>query len=125
MKNKRKIKIHLRQTDATGVIYYPELFIYHIDFLEDFLPQSSGPLPMRRAEGECLAPIFYKDLLEQEMVVRAIGTTSFTVESIFRKNEKIVAKCSATHVHVDPIQGKSIALSEAILQVLRACQELS
>ena len=99
----REIRIYLHHTDATGVIYYPSLFTFHIEMIEEILLKRDGMLfPMRHATADCYLPIFHGELLLQEIQLLSMGTTSLTFQSRFMRGETLVAECSAVHVQVCP-----------------------
>lgn len=100
----RQIRIYLHATDAMGVIYYPNLFIFHTEMIEDFLLKEDkgkdNVYPMRHAEAECLMPIFYGDELMQKLELEKKGSRSWHFVSSFFKNGELVARCRAVHVQL-------------------------
>ncbi len=121
---KRAFSVHLEDTDAASLVYYPRLFYWAQISYELFLKSKNLPLnnllekapyllPIAACEGSFLAPLRFGDDLEACMTLLRLGTTSFTLEHTFTKKKEeskksaegiqniIMAKASVRHVCTD------------------------
>lgn len=117
-------KIELFETDASGVIFYSQLFhIVHRAFSaflnqnkifiqERFLKQDFM-FPVVHAEGDYLAPICTEDLIDIEVEVLKLGESSFVMGYELFKQKNCVGRAKVVHVAVGPDKTK-IALPKEI-----------
>lgn len=123
---KRAFSVHLEDTDAASLVYYPRLFYWAQISYELFLKSKKLPLydllekapyllPIAACEGSFLAPLRFGDEIEASMTLLRLGTTSFTLEHTFTKRKSseeskksaeqvqhiIMAKASIRHVCTD------------------------
>ncbi len=113
-----KTQVRLRDTDATGVLYFSEQFRMALEAFEEFLKErgfslnqlmgSEYLMPIVHAEGDYFSPLVVGDELEISLKVVKLGTSSITLESVFHDPyRKIpVGKVQIVHVLID--KGKRI-----------------
>ena len=83
--------VHLRETDATGVIYFTSLLQYGVEAFEVFLHAkeiclssllSQGNFfPIVHAEANYKTPLYPGDPIEIQLILSHLGNRSFTLES--------------------------------------------
>ncbi len=86
--------IFLKETDATGVIYFTSLFQYSLEAFEMFLNEKSISLsqifakgyfmPIVHAEADYKAALKAGDTISIELSLSHIGNRSFSIDSIIR-----------------------------------------
>ncbi len=106
-----KFMIHLSDTDATGVIFFPKLFEACVKTLEKFLFESGlqGVLfnhkvmfPVISTQAHFFSPIKLHDCLKVELCVSRIGKTSMTFHYAFiNQSGLLAAEAVLAHVCVD------------------------
>src|SRR5690348_3828141 len=123
--------VRLKDTDATGVLYFSEQFKFCLEAFEEFLKEAGYPLqrlihtspfliPIVHAEGDYLAPLLVDDPIEVHLSVSRIGTSSFTLSYLLHKNSAQVGKVSIVHTSISKSTQKSIPLPEIVLKVLHS-----
>lgn len=101
--------IRMRDTDATGALYFANLLQIALEAFEEFLYNSAFSLqemiedksllfPIVHAEADFLSPIFIGDPMEVHLTLKETGTTSFTLASDFFKKGKRVGTALIVHV---------------------------
>lgn len=127
-----KTKIHLKATDATGVLYFSEQFRMALDALQEYLASRGLPLkklleseylmPIVHAEGDYLAPLEVDDEVDITLKLEKIGTSSFTVGYTFfdPKRQLEVGKVLLVHVTVLRATRRSVPIPDSILAALQA-----
>ena len=108
-----RTQVRLKDTDATGVLYFTEQFRMALEAFEEFLKErgfslkqlldSSYLMPIVHAEGDYFAPLIVGDELEISLKVAKLGTSSVTLEcSFYDPHRKMdVGKVRIVHVVVD------------------------
>lgn len=125
--------IKLRDTDATGVLFFTEQLRLALEAFETYLSSlgislnsllaSSGYLmPIVHAEADFAAPLRLGDAIEIHWGLENIGNSSFTFVSHFLKAEdrRSSGKVKIVHVAVDKHTGSKIVLPKAVLELLQA-----
>ena len=84
----------LKETDATGVIYFSSLFEYSLEAFEKFLHEKGISLsqifakgyfmPIVHAEADYKAPLKAGDTLSIELTLSHIGNRSFSMDSTIK-----------------------------------------
>jgi 1,4-dihydroxy-2-naphthoyl-CoA hydrolase len=122
--------IHLRATDATGVLYFAEQFRLALEAMEEYLTQAGLSLntllkgnflmPIVHAEADYFSPLEVGDGIAISLEVGKIGTSSFTLQYKFvlRGENKEVGTVSITHVTVDKETRKKVPLPEPLVKIL-------
>ncbi len=83
--------IFLKETDATGVIYFTSLFHYALEAFEVLLHEKDSSLsqifakgylmPIVHAEADYKAPLRVGDAISVDLSLVHVGTSSFSIES--------------------------------------------
>jgi 1,4-dihydroxy-2-naphthoyl-CoA hydrolase len=125
-----KTSVHLRDTDATGVLYFAEQFKMALEAFEAYLKMAGLPLgqiiqtsqflmPIVHATADYMAPLRVGDNLEIFPKLERLGTSSFTVSYRFQKGKDEVGKVSLVHVTVSKETLKSIPLPQELHSLLQ------
>jgi 1,4-dihydroxy-2-naphthoyl-CoA hydrolase len=107
-------KVRMHDTDMAGILFFAKQFRFAHDALEDFV-ESQGlsfdhvfhkeqfVFVVVHAEADYLAPLKVGDLLEVQLSVERIGTSSFTINyNIYRQSDrKLVGTAKTVHVTLD------------------------
>ena len=123
--------IHLRDTDATGVLFFTEQLRLALEAFESYLKASGFTLsailetkdyllPVVHAEADYTAPLTVGDEVEIHLKVERIGTSSFTINTrLFHLDKRQDAgTTSVTHVALSKKEKTSIPIPKELLQVL-------
>lgn len=93
-------------TDAAGV-WHHSTFWHWVEEAEaelhrrlGIVDRTFGQTPRRHLEAEFLAPLRFDDLVEVELTVARVGTSSVTYEVGVHHDGRVVARGSMTAVHV-------------------------
>lgn len=122
--------------DLVGLLYFPRKFRFVHDALEDFMANAGIPFEhlfyqegflfvVVHCEADYYVPMHLGDLLEIHLGCSHIGTTSFSLSyRIMRKgeNEKEsieLGRAKTTHVVLDKVERKKIAIPEVFLKILK------
>jgi 1,4-dihydroxy-2-naphthoyl-CoA hydrolase len=115
-----RTKIRLKDTDATGVLYFSEQFKFAQEAFEEFLKSrgctwddlmgSECFLPVVHAEADYLAPLRVGDNLEVCLSVGKVGTSSVTLDYTFHDPDRKVEVGRAKIVHVATCQKSRLAV---------------
>jgi YbgC/YbaW family acyl-CoA thioester hydrolase len=128
-KNTRSI--YLKETDATGVIYFTSLFQYALETFESYLQSRNFSLshlfekgymmPVVHADADYKAPLKAGDLISIDLTISHIGDTSFSVTSRIELASTGQIAGYVTIVHALVRQGgkKSCAIPPDLLHFLR------
>ncbi len=124
-------RIHLRETDATGVLYFSEQMSFAVEAFEAYLfskqmtiqeliEEKEFSLPIVHAETDFLAPLRVGDEVEISLFLGEVGTSSFTMQTrIFDKKRGVeVGTTKIVQVAVSKKTGESIPVPESILSKL-------
>jgi 1,4-dihydroxy-2-naphthoyl-CoA hydrolase len=122
-------QIRLKDTDATGVLYFSEQFSFALEALEEFLKsrgvawsslmESGYFLPVVHAEADYLAPLRVGDSLEVHLSVAKVGTSSVTLDYTFHDQSRKIEVGRARIVHVATCQKSrcSVPIPEFLREV--------
>jgi 1,4-dihydroxy-2-naphthoyl-CoA hydrolase len=125
-------QVRLKDTDATGVLYFSEQFRMALEAFEDFLKEqgfslkkllgSSYLMPIVHAEGDYFAPLTVGDKLEISIKVIKLGTTSVTLEFLFRDPERKldVGKVQIVHAVIDKVSRNPIPIPDFLRTILKS-----
>ncbi len=120
-----RVKIRLRDTDATGVIYFTELMRLALEVLEEqfslkkMLEQEKFLLPIVHAEADYFSPVTVGDDIDIKPSVKKIGTTSVTLHYQFWKEQEKVGEVTIVHVAVSTLNKSAISIPQSVLDVLK------
>ncbi|MCK5565305.1 MAG: acyl-CoA thioesterase [Planctomycetes bacterium] len=126
---KYQTKVRLHHTDAAGVIFFSNLFVFAHECYESFIEQTKSfalfleeglhLVPIVHAEADYLLPIGLSQTLEIEMTLRNIGTTSFEIDyDIKNENKETAATAKTVHVVLDAKIKESTEIPQEIRDIL-------
>ena len=126
---KYQTKVRLHHTDAAGVIFFSNLFVFAHECYESFIEQTKSfallleecqyLVPIVHAEADYLLPIGLSQTLNIEMTLKSIGTTSFEIDyDIKNENNETAATAKTVHVVLDAKTKKSIEVPQMIRDIL-------
>lgn len=126
-------KIYLRDTDATGVLYFTEQLRMALETLEEcfslkqLLEKEAFLMPIVHAEADYFAPLRVGDEVEISIFCEKIGTTSFSLSyHFFDSKRKIeVGRAKIVHVAVSKETKVSISLPHHLKVFLQALPVLA
>ncbi len=125
-------KVFLRDTDATGVIYFGSMLQYSLEAFETFLQDSEYSLPyllslgylfpVVHAEADYKAPIQVGDDLSFFLKVSKISDRSFTIETEITRSfdEVVVGRTKMVHAFLFKGDAKSSVIPEKLVGLLRS-----
>lgn len=131
---KKKLTVRLHDTDAAGILFYANQFLYIHDAYEELLRIIGLPiasilhdepciLPIVHAESQYLKPLAVGDEVTITVEVAKIGETSFVLEyELLGVDEQIVGKAKTVHVTVSRQTQNKIALPEKLQRALKTFQ---
>ncbi|MFS8563352.1 MAG: thioesterase family protein [Rhabdochlamydiaceae bacterium] len=120
------VKIRLRDTDATGVLYFTEQMRLAIEVLEELfsvkemLEKEAFLLPIVHAEADYFLPLGVGDEVDITPSVQKIGTSSFTLSYRFwdPHREQEVGRVTIVHVAVSLQTKQSVPIPTQVLSFL-------
>lgn len=134
-----RTKVRLKDTDATGVLYFAEQFRIALEAFEEFLKargfslsellDSPYLMPVVHAEGDYMAPVKVGDELQVLLKIVKIGTSSVTLQSVLRDPARMidVGRVEIVHVVVDREKRTAVPIPDflkAIFEIPIAVSEL-
>jgi 1,4-dihydroxy-2-naphthoyl-CoA hydrolase len=117
-------KIYLRDTDATGVLYFTEQLRMALEVLEEYislkemLEEGKFLMPIVHAEADYFAPLRVGDEVGISFEVTRLGTKSLTLSYTFFSQDVEVGKVSMVHVAVDASTFQPIPLPQKMIETL-------
>ena len=123
--------IFLKETDATGVIYFTSLFHYALEAFEVLLSQKESSLsqifargylmPIVHAEADYKAPLKVGDLISIDLFLGHVGTTSFSIESkiVQLSTGKEAGRVKIVHAFIKQGEEKASQIPSDILDLLK------
>lgn len=115
-------KIKLHDTDAAGLLFFSHQFEIIHDAYEALLEKIGFGfaelirhkdffLPIVHAESDFKAPLFVGDVIEIQVTVEHIGTTSFTFSyKLLDASQNMVGTAKTVHVTVDKKSQQKVPL---------------
>ncbi len=131
---KKKLTVRLHDTDAAGILFYANQFLYIHDVYEELLQLIGLPvasmlrdepfiLPIVHAESQYLKPLTVGDEITIAVQVAKIGETSFVLEyELLGVDGQSVGKAKTVHVAISKQTEKKIALPEKLQRALKTFQ---
>ena len=121
-----KYKVRLRDTDATGVLYFTEQLRMALDALDDHFPlqnilkSNDLLLPIVHVEADYFSPLRVGDEVEISLNIEKIGTTSFSIGYLFLDplTKKKVGFVKIVHVVTSRKEGTPLPIPGNILTFL-------
>lgn len=128
--------ISLRETDATGVLYFAEKLKLALEAFEDYLLKRGFTLqqmiegaefllPIVHAEADYSAPLRVGDQVTIKLSLDRLGTSSFTLKTLFFCRGNEVGSAKIVHVSIARKTGKSIPLPPEVHQLLSGLARMS
>ncbi len=123
-------QVRMHDTDMAGILYFPRVFRFAQDALEDFLDNTGYTFHqifkkdhfifvIAHAESDYFAPVFVGDKLEIHVTVSHIGTSSFTVlYEIYNQDKVHVGRAKTVHVTLNTTHRKAIPIPEDLKKLL-------
>jgi len=122
------VRLHL--TDAAGVLFFGSYFTLAHDAYETYMEsigfhfdrifkQSDYLLLIAHAEGDYKAPMFTGDPLSIEVTCTKLGSRSYTLQYVIKREDNEMAVMRTVHVCVDKETGKSRALPSELRDQLK------
>lgn len=130
-----RTSVRLKDTDATGVLYFSEQFKFALEALEEFLREKGFSLkeliaspylfPVVHAEGDYFAPLMVGDAVEVGMKVERVGTSSVTLHYVLRDPERgvDVGRVEMVHVVVDRASRTSVPIPDFLRAIFESAME--
>jgi 1,4-dihydroxy-2-naphthoyl-CoA hydrolase len=119
--------IRLKDTDATGLLYFAQQLHLAMEAFEEFLSSRGSPLsslmtsayllPVVHAESDYKAPLRVGDLIEVSIRGIVLGDSSVTVDYGFARAGEEVGTARLVHVLVDKATGRSTAIPPQLRQI--------
>lgn len=125
---KNKVRIH--DTDMAGILYFPRIFRFVHDAMEDLLEREGLPFEKLLHGNEFIFVIVHSEadyysslVVGDEIYVHAnlesIGKTSFTmVYEIYKTDQTHMGSAKTVHVTLDSVTRKKIPVPEAFRKML-------
>lgn len=123
--------IYLKDTDATGVLFFANQLEIALEAFEECLMQKGSSLrkmlekgeflmPIVRVESDYKAPLRVGDVIEVTAKVKQIGTSSFTLTYSFYDPKRAleVGNALITHVAQSKETLKAMPMPQEILTIL-------
>ncbi len=126
--------IRLRETDATGVLYFSEQLKLALEIFEEYLSEK-GPslqeitmqkeflLPIVHVEADYKMPLCLGDQVLIQLWVEKIGNSSFTLKTIFWLHGKEAGQTTIVHVATSQKTGKSTPIPLALVATLQGIRK--
>lgn len=116
-------KVHLSETDATGIIYFTNHIKYACEAFEEYLMQLLSKndkvieegevvLPIVDVKSSFVSPVRWGDQLKISIKELEPKRTSLRVYTEIRKEGKLAAKVTITHVAIDKKTGQKRLIDE-------------
>ena len=94
-------KIRLSETDATGRIYFTNLFKFVTEAFEEFLKGKTYKIPIVSAKATYLAPLFWNDEIHITLTLAKLGKSSFELHGCIEKEGKVIGRTEIVHVFIE------------------------
>lgn len=125
-----KCRVHLKDTDMTGVIFFSHLFTFAGETLETWLFEKNiyiekEPffIPVVHAEGDYIAPIKMGDVLDISLYLEKMGKSSFTLGTKMKNQEgTLVATTKVVYVSIERESWTSTPIPEKLKQHLSSLE---
>ncbi len=125
-------KVRMHDTDMAGILYYPRLFRFVNEAMEDLMESEGFELGnvfhredfvfvLVHVEADYKAPLTLGDQLEIQVGIEKIGNTSFTMAFFIylRSNNALVGKAKTVHCCLTSSTREKITIPERFKIVLQ------
>ncbi len=125
---KNKVRVH--DTDMAGILYFPRIYRFANDALEDFMSAENFDFEhvfhkdkfifvIVHSEADYYASLRVGDNLNVHVSVEKIGTTSFTlIFEIYREDHTHMGTVKTIHVSIDRTVHKKIPIPAGLRKSL-------
>ncbi|MBX9923749.1 MAG: acyl-CoA thioesterase [Rhabdochlamydiaceae bacterium] len=123
--------VYLKETDATGVIYFTSLFQYALEAFESYLHSKNFSLsevfdkgylmPIVHAEADYKAPLRVGNLIAIHLAISHVGVKSFSMSSQIEltSTKQIAGSVKIVHAFVRQGEKESCPIPSDLLQFLQ------
>lgn len=134
---KRRSVVRLKDTDAAGIIFFLNYFVFAHETYELFLEeigyslrriieQESFSLPIVHAESDYHQMLKLEDDITIVLNVNRIGTTSFTLAyNYYLEDNELAGSVRTVHVCIDKTTLKKAPIPEELRQALKKYEKPS
>jgi 1,4-dihydroxy-2-naphthoyl-CoA hydrolase len=131
---RKKLTVRLHDTDAAGILFFANQFVFVHDAYEELLQLLGLPiasilhvesfiLPIVHAEAQYFKPLHVGDEITVALQIGSIGETSFVlVYDLLAADDTLVGKAKTVHVAISKQTQNKIALPEKLQRALRTFQ---
>lgn len=127
-------RLRLRDTDAAGLIYFPNLLDLAHSAFESYMEEAGYGLgkaiatspvvwPVVHAEADYRAPLRAGDAITITMNLQRLGHTSFSLAYDIKKKDVLAGAVRIVHVTVDRHTGTKTPLSPELRTALKGIGE--
>ncbi len=131
---KRQFQVRLHDTDAAGILFFANQFLFAHDTYEEFmqhigvsiesvLRSEDFIIPIVHAESQYLLPLHDGDQLAIVLKIARIGRTSFVLEyELFNSEGHLAGASKTVHVTAKKLTQEKIELPKKLRLALEAFQ---
>ena len=131
MKNIHSIKVVFGDTDAAGIVFYPNFYRWMDQAAHELVGKAFMPVSKLQTEKKIIlplletfcqfkAPLFFEDLVEVHSQVVEINNKVLKVEHVFKRGEQVVASGYEVRAWTSTAEGapKAITVPEDVRKSL-------
>ncbi|MDY2899939.1 MAG: thioesterase family protein [Candidatus Aphodousia sp.] len=122
--------IRFAHCDPAGIVFHPNFFVLFNGLIEDWfregmqlpwedMAKSDVLIPVVNVGSDFFKPFHIGDRGQMRLHVKHIGTSSFTVEINFFKDDQLHVRCHETMVCIDRQNRRSTPIPDFLRQKLR------
>lgn len=106
--------VKLSETDATGIVYFTNLFKYAAELFEEFWLRKnlSFLFPIVHADGQFKKMVTFGDTIEVTLMTLKVNQTSLSAYYTILQGNQMVAEVTLTHVALDRVTKEKVNLRE-------------
>lgn len=132
MKNTYQIKVAFGDTDAAGIVFYPNFYKWMDQATHDFIGKAIMPFsklmeeekitaPLLEAFCQFKSPLRFEDQVEVHSEVSEIKNKVFRIEHTFKKNSETVASGYEVRAWVSMAEGfKAIPIPDEVRDKIKS-----
>ncbi len=128
-----KHRLHFRQADPAGIMFFAEAFQLAHDTYEEFLEylgfsyqewftNPEWAVPIRTTEADYRRPMVPPHLYEIEVAVEDIGETSMALRYSFLREGELHAEVRLVHVFINKERHQKMAIPSRVRHALETYQ---
>lgn len=122
-------KVRIHDTDMAGILYFPRIFRFVHDALEDLMKREGFPFEKMlrsdfvfvivHSEADFYNPLVDGDEIQIRAHVEHIGTTSFIIiYEIYKADQTHMGRARTVHVTVDNASRNKIPVPDNLRKIL-------